>query len=237
MALPESRTEREHNKFVEASGQSAVRVANADGSAISAGGGGGTSMVDEAAFTPGGSSLTPAGGIYNAVIDAITGAGTRVAAFAMTLYRAMHVTLHDDQGNLLASATANTDSGQRTLLVRNIAGAALRGDAVLINGTLLTPKFAVISASSSGDNAVVAAVVSKKIRVLSYDLAAAADVTAKWKSGAATDLSGPKPFGAKGGMVKNFSPAGHLETASGEALNLNLNGAVAVGGELTYIEV
>jgi hypothetical protein len=61
MPISDHIADREHGKFVEVGGQPVVRVANADGSAISAGGGGGTSMVDDAAFTVGGSSITPIG--------------------------------------------------------------------------------------------------------------------------------------------------------------------------------
>lgn len=101
----------------------------------------------------------------------------------------------------------------------------------------LTRKFAAIDVATTGDNTIVAAVPAKKILVVSYDLVVASDVTLRWKSGAATNKSGPKPFAARGGQVKQFAPLGHVETALGEALVLNLSAAVAVGGELTYVEV
>jgi hypothetical protein len=104
------------------------------------------------------------------------------------------------------------------------------------NGAALTPKFAVIAASSAGATAVVAAVTGKKVRVLSYALLAAADVNVKWQS-AASDRSGLLYLAARGGVSVPHSPVGHFETAAGEALNVNLSGAVAVGGHLTYVEV
>ncbi len=104
-------------------------------------------------------------------------------------------------------------------------------------------KYAAISASGSGANAIVAAVPGKRIRVAGYVLSFGGTVNAKWQS-ASTDLSGliyglaatfaqaaPMPKGERGGQ------AGHFETAAGEALNLNLSGAVAVGGHLAYEEV
>lgn len=115
-------------------------------------------------------------------------------------------------------------------------GAAPMTDAVMNGTTALTPKYAVISESSSGDNEVVAAVASKKIRVLAYVLMANAAVNAKWRS-ASTDTSGLLYCGANGGAVAPFNPVGWLETAAGEPLNINLSGAVAVGGHVTYIEV
>jgi hypothetical protein len=102
--------------------------------------------------------------------------------------------------------------------------------------TALTPKFAKISASSSGDNAVVAAVAGKKIRVLRWGLTSNGTVSAKWRSNT-TDLTGPRylvQYASAGGA---YCPVGVFETAAGEALNLNLSAAVAVGGELVYIEV
>jgi hypothetical protein len=103
--------------------------------------------------------------------------------------------------------------------------------------TALTPKFAAIAASSSGDNTVVAAVTSKKIRVLRWDLAANGNVNAKWKSGASTDKTGLYYLTQYAGVGGSYCPVGLFETAAGEALVLNLSGAVAVGGVLTYVEV
>jgi hypothetical protein len=35
----------------------------------------------------------------------------------------------------------------------------------------------------------------------------------------------------------DFGPVGNFQTVSGEALDINLSANVAVGGELTYVEV
>lgn len=102
----------------------------------------------------------------------------------------------------------------------------------------VAPKFAVISAASSGDNTLVAAVASKKIRVLSYSLVANGTVTVRFESGAGgTALSGQMDFVANTGISVPFSPVGHFETAANTLLNLELSGAVEVAGHLTYIEV
>ena len=102
--------------------------------------------------------------------------------------------------------------------------------------TAVTPKFAAIAASSSGDNSVVSAVTGKKIRVLAYALVASGAVNAKWRS-ATTDKTGLLYLVANTGVATANSPVGLFETAVNEALNLNLSGAVAVGGHLVYIEV
>lgn len=127
------------------------------------------------------------------------------------------------------------------------AGTALIGkvssglDTSTINNgtTALTPKFAAISTAASGVSTVVAAVTSKKIRVLSYRFQADADVSVKFRDNtAAVDLTGAMAAGAKGGGGgASFSPVGHFETAAGNALSISLSGAVQVSGHLAYVEV
>lgn len=103
---------------------------------------------------------------------------------------------------------------------------------------ILTPKFAAISASTSGNNTLVAAVVSKKIRVLALSLSSNGTVNAKLQDGAGgTDVTGLYYLVATAGFVLPFNPVGWFETSSNTLLNLNLSAAIAVGGCLTYIEV
>lgn len=102
----------------------------------------------------------------------------------------------------------------------------------------LTPLFAAISASSNGNNTIVAAVTGKKIRVLAYNLMSNGTVNAKFQSGAGgTDLTGLKYFVANTGIVAPFNPVGWFETAAATLLNVNLSAGVAVGGEVVYITV
>ncbi len=116
--------------------------------------------------------------------------------------------------------------------------AKLATDAIQNGTTALTPKFAVISASTSGNNTLVAAVTSKKIRVLAYNFIANGTVNAKFQSGAGgTDLTGLKYCVANSGICAPFNPVGWFETAANTLLNLNLSAAIAVGGELVYVEV
>ena len=105
------------------------------------------------------------------------------------------------------------------------------------NNEPLTPKFAVITASSSGNNEVVAAVTGKRIRVLAYNYVSAGTVNAAWRDGASTVIGGLGYWVVNTGKVVPFNPAGWFQTTAGVALNLNLSAAIAVGGELVYVEV
>ena len=126
------------------------------------------------------------------------------------------------------------------------AGTAVVGVAIapqqtgaLYSGTTsLTPKFATIVASASGATTVIAAVATKKIRVLKLTLSASAAVNVKYQSHAlATDLTGLLYLAANSGLGMGFCPLGHFETLAGEALDINLSAAIAVGGVITYVEV
>jgi hypothetical protein len=105
-------------------------------------------------------------------------------------------------------------------------------------GTVVTPKFAAISASSSGNNTLVSAVSSKKIRVLACVIMSNGTVNAKFQDGAGgTDKTGLFYMVANTGFALPYNPVGWFETSATTLLNLNLSAAIAVGGVLTYIEV
>jgi hypothetical protein len=118
------------------------------------------------------------------------------------------------------------------------ASASSAETSTVYNGvTALTPQFVKISASASGNNNVLAAVSSKRIRVLRWDLTASGAVNAKFQSNAATDLTGLYYFAQNGGIAAGFCPVGIFQTGVGETLDLNLSAAIAVGGVLTYVTV
>lgn len=100
--------------------------------------------------------------------------------------------------------------------------------------------YAAISVSASGDNTVVAASGNRRIRVKNYTIIAAGSVSVTWKSGASTSISGAMPLAANGGAAPSAGsanangPDGVLETNGGDALVLNLSGAVGVYGHLSY---
>jgi hypothetical protein len=97
---------------------------------------------------------------------------------------------------------------------------------------------AVISGATSGDNTIVAADATKKIKVLSLFLVAATAVTVRFESAAGgTALTGVMSIGATGGFVlpPPSDPTNHwFETAANQLLNMELGGAVQVSGAITY---
>jgi hypothetical protein len=127
-----------------------------------------------------------------------------------------------------SAASATTDS----------ICAKLATDKIMNGLVAVTPQFIKIAASASGNNTIVAAGTGK-IRVLAYNFMGAGAVNAKFQSGAGgTDLTGLKYIAAAGGGIcAPFNPAGWFETASATLLNLNLSAAVAVGGEIVFVDV
>lgn len=105
------------------------------------------------------------------------------------------------------------------------------------NGTALTTKYAVIDHATSGDNTIVSAVASKKIRVLAGVLVAAGTVNVRFESGAGgTALTGVINLVANTGFVIPYVPVGNFQTATNTLLNLELSGAVSVDGWIVYVE-
>ena len=97
-----------------------------------------------------------------------------------------------------------------------------------------------VAASTLGNNTLVAAVASKKIRVISLVLVATGGAnTVKLQSGAGgTDLTGAMALAATTGqLVLQRNDAGWCETAAATLLNLNLSAGTAVGGVLGYVTV
>jgi hypothetical protein len=205
------------------------------------------------ALESGGNLATLAGAVTSAKVQA------NVAQFAGTAADTnsgsksagtLRVVLATDQPQLTASLKVDPSGVTSPVSLASLpalaAGTAVVGvavspqqtGAVYSGTTALTPKFAAIAASSSGASTLVALVSSKKLRVLSVALVANAAVNVKFQSHVTpTDITGLFYLAANGGFVLPFSPAGHFETVSGEALDINLSGAVAVGGVVTYIEV
>jgi len=107
---------------------------------------------------------------------------------------------------------------------------------IIIAGVSYPQIKAVIAASSSGNNVMVAAHATKKTVLVSLFMVVTADVTVKFQR-ATTDITGAMPILAKSGLVLNPNAAGWFETGTNEALNINLGGAIVVGGAINYIQV
>lgn len=158
-------------------------------------------------------------------------------------------------GKAIDSAAGGTDTGVAMLAVRDDEQAAITpvdGDytylttdkygklkVTLAPDATSVPKYAVISAASSGDNTIVAAAgAGIKIRVVAYSLVCAAATTTRFESGASgTALTGQMSFAANGGISAPYNPDGWFETADNTLLNLELSAANQVSGHLTYVEV
>lgn len=120
------------------------------------------------------------------------------------------------------------------LAVRSIDGTGFVDN----SGTDRQVKYAVIDASTNGDNQILAAVTARKIRVHSVYLMSDGVATVRFESGTGgTALSGRMPLVANSGFVLNHNPHGWFETDINTLLNLELSSAVNVDGGLTYSEV
>jgi len=98
-------------------------------------------------------------------------------------------------------------------------------------------KSAAINASSSGDNTIVAAVTSpnRRVKVYSVKLNVAGTVALKFKDGAGSDFEPAQPYQAREGYTESCIPPSFLYgTTAGNALILNLDGAIAVTGIVRY---
>jgi hypothetical protein len=114
------------------------------------------------------------------------------------------------------------------------------GDTISIAGTAYTVKQAFVLAAS-GTTTVVAAVASKKIRVLSYSIgptSAAANIYLTNTTAGATGICSTKYLPANGGLVAPLNQYGWFQTTVvNEPLQIVLSAAANVGIDVTYIEV
>ena len=99
-------------------------------------------------------------------------------------------------------------------------------------------KYASVNASSSGNTQLVAAPgAGQKIRIMSMVVVCGVAATSMKLQSGTTDITALFAFAANGGMVLNENRYGWFQTAAGEALNVNLSGANAVGVSITYLLV
>ena len=100
-------------------------------------------------------------------------------------------------------------------------------------------QYAAVAASTGGDNTLVLAVASKKVRVLALALVASGGAnTVRLESDASgTALTGQMDIISDGQLVLPYNPAGWCETAAGKLLNLELSAGTSVAGMLAYVTV
>ena len=132
----------------------------------------------------------------------------------------------------------------------NLVGKAAAGLDVsnLYDGsTAVVPKFAKLSSASTGNQALVSAVVGKKLRLLSLQILATASTNAVYINDGTADLYGDSTrkipldvTGATGpgGITLPFNPIGWCESAAtNRPLNINLGSANGIIALATYVEV
>lgn len=92
------------------------------------------------------------------------------------------------------------------------------------------------TATNSGATAVVAAEAGRRIRVLGMIVVSTTANSIKLQSDT-TDITGLFPLAANGGFTLPFNEHGWCETASGEALNINMSAATSTGLQIVYMVV
>lgn len=104
----------------------------------------------------------------------------------------------------------------------------------------VTPARVAVAAASSGDNTLISAQgAGKVVYVYAFELSFSGTVNAKFTDGAAgTNLGGLYYGIANAGAANSVDPPTYLfKTTANTALILNLSGAVAVGGAISYFVI
>ena len=96
--------------------------------------------------------------------------------------------------------------------------------------------FASVRATSNGDNTVVSADTTRKIKVCSYVIVADGIVSAKWKDSTGSDLTGAMALITSSGVsaIGGTTDSWLFETSINANLILNLSGAVGISGHISY---
>jgi hypothetical protein len=229
------------------------------GSAVATGG---TSAADDADFTAGTTSFTPVGGFYQSAVTACTDGDT--CAAGITTGRALKAHLTDAAGASLSLATDATHDAAASATGSQIMGggknttlptAVTDGDAVRLMTDLygrLTPKnicedpdlvnSVVISTASSGNVELVAISGTTVVTVCGFNVVATGAVAVQMISGTGsacatgeTNKTGAMPFAANGGINTGFGNK-IFSGAAGEAVCVELSGAVQIDGVMTYVQ-
>jgi hypothetical protein len=115
---------------------------------------------------------------------------------------------------------------------------ALQTDAIQNGLTTLTPKFfSETVAAADTDEELIAAVATKKLRVLSLVAQCGATATDMTFESSTTTRKHKIPAGANGGQVLPFNPTGWFETTAGESLTVTTSAGSSCEISGTYVEV
>jgi hypothetical protein len=156
----------------------------------------------------------------------------------------LRVTIATDQAQLTNALKVDGSAVTQPVSIASVPSHAVTNAgtfAVQVSSQPATPSVTLLSvaiaASSSGNNTLIAAGgASNKIYVVAFSLSFSGTVNAKFQSGASgTDLTGLYYGIANAGAGSAIAPPAFLfATAANTLLNLNISGAVAVGGHVTY---
>ena len=188
-------------------------------------------------------AVTQASGPWTSNITQVAGAS--IAQGHGTAASAIRVELPTDGTGVVNAAQSGTWTVQPGNTANTTPWLTANYDqtGTIYNGsTAITVSRAAIAAASSGDNTLVSADATHKIRVTAMHVIAAAAVNLYFTDGAAgTVLFGGSTnkinVGANGGFVLPYNPHGWFETSSNKALVMNLSGATAVSGGMNYLLV
>jgi hypothetical protein len=156
----------------------------------------------------------------------------------------MSLAVRNDAGTALAGTTGDyipitTDAGG------NVRAVSLtNGDGIVVGGSSLVVKSkGEFVASAATDTVFVAAVTSKKIRVLAFAVIGFEknhkfEMTFRTKpAGAGTKISASINGTERGNVVLPFNPYGWFETNAGEGLSVSTGSDTGVDIQLSYMEV
>lgn len=115
---------------------------------------------------------------------------------------------------------------------------ALQSDALMSQLVTLTPKyFSETVAAADTDEELIAAVASKKLRILALAVQCGGVATvAEFQSGGSTRIH-RVPAGANGGQILPFNPVGWFETTSGASLTVTTGTGSSTDISGVYVEV
>lgn len=137
------------------------------------------------------------------------------------------------QGNV-PLAENNSTGAATTFKIDNATGGVIVTDS---GGSATTLSLALISASASGDNTIIAASGVLTIKIYHINLITAGDVNVRFKSGAGTNKSGLYTFLANQGIALDPPISNPVITCTaGDAFVINLSSAVAIGGFCLYTQ-
>jgi hypothetical protein len=169
-------------------------------------------------------------------IAAVKAASTAPAASDPALVVALSPNAINANGATVAANSAPV------VLATNQATLAVAQDtsqlAVGLSGTMATPIKVKISVAAATTTTLVAAVASKKIRVVAMYMISTGANTVNLQSHTTTSNSDGLPaYAANGGIVLNYNPIGWFDTVAGEALDMVTSAASQVSGQLAYVAV